>query len=60
MAKGWYEQPLAAEFVNEGKVYKAVRYPIKMAKGSFTVTMAKRCAKGFAHPVEFARITSGF
>ena len=31
-----------------------------MAKGSFTVTMAKRCAKGFAHPVEFARITSGF
>lgn len=55
------EQLLAAEFVNEGKVYKAVRYLDKDGQGQFYSDDGKALRKGFLRtPVEFARITSGF
>lgn len=55
------EQLLAAEFTNEGKVYKAVRYLDKDGQGQFYSDDGKALRKGFLRtPVEFARISSGF
>lgn len=55
------EQMLAAEFINEGKVYKAVRYLDKDGQGQFFSDDGKALRKGFLRtPVEFARISSGF
>jgi len=55
------EQLLAAEFINEGKVYKAVRYLDKDGQAQFYSDDGKALRKGFLRtPVEFARISSGF
>lgn len=55
------EQLLAAEFTNEGKLYKAVRYLDKDGQAQFYSDDGKALRKGFLRtPVEFARISSGF
>lgn len=55
------EQLLAAEFTNEGKTYKAVRYLDKDGQAQFFSDDGKALRKGFLRtPVEFARISSGF
>lgn len=55
------EQLLAAEFTNEGKLYKAVRYLDKDGHAQFYSDDGKALRKGFLRtPVEFARISSGF
>jgi len=52
---------LAAEFVNQGKRYRAVYYPGSDGKGGYYAPDGKNLRKAFLRsPLEFSRITSGF
>ena len=52
---------LAAEFVNNGKSYRAVRYDDMDGKGGYYTADGKNIRKAFLRsPLEFSRITSGF
>jgi len=54
-------QILAAEFVNNGKLYKAVYYTDPQGNGDYFDEEGKSMRKAFLRsPVEFARISSGF
>ena len=54
-------QILAAEFVNNGKVYKAVYYTDPQGKGDYFSEDGKSMRKAFLRsPVEFARVSSRF
>ncbi|MGR9117181.1 MAG: peptidoglycan DD-metalloendopeptidase family protein [Gammaproteobacteria bacterium] len=52
---------LAAEFVNEGKIYKAVRYEDKQGHANYFTPEGHGMRKAFIRtPVDFARISSPF
>ena len=52
---------LAAEFVNQGKKYQAIRYTDKGGKTDYYSLDGKSMRKAFLRtPVEFSRISSGF
>jgi murein DD-endopeptidase MepM/ murein hydrolase activator NlpD len=52
---------LAAEFVNQGKVYRAVRFEEPGGKADYYTPDGKRMHKAFLRtPVKFSRISSGF
>lgn len=52
---------LAAEFVNNGKTYRAVWYEDVEGKGGYYTADGKNIRKAFLRsPLEFSRITSGF
>lgn len=52
---------LAAEFVNQGKVHRAVRYVGKNGKVAYYSADGQALRKAFMRtPVDFARISSGF
>jgi murein DD-endopeptidase MepM/ murein hydrolase activator NlpD len=52
---------LAAEFVNRGRVYRAVRYELPGGKAEYFTPEGRSLRKAFLRfPVEFARISSGF
>lgn len=52
---------LAAEFVNQGKVYRAVRFEDSSGKADYYTPDGKRMHKTFLRtPVKFTRISSGF
>jgi murein DD-endopeptidase MepM/ murein hydrolase activator NlpD len=52
---------LAAEFVNNGKSYKAAWFPAKGTEGGYYSAEGKSLRKAFLRsPLEFSRITSGF
>lgn len=52
---------LAAEFINQGKVYRAVYYRDHTGHGDYYTPDGKNLRKAFLRsPLEFSRITSGF
>lgn len=52
---------IAAEFVNDGKTYKAVRYTNKDGVSRYYTPDGRGMQKAFLRtPIEFARISSGF
>ena len=52
---------LAAEFVNQGKSYRAVWYQNAEGKGGFYTPEGKNLRKAFLRsPLEFSRLSSGF
>jgi murein DD-endopeptidase MepM/ murein hydrolase activator NlpD len=52
---------LAAEFVNRGRAYRAVRYVMPDGKAEYFTPEGQSLRKAFLRfPVEFARISSGF
>ena len=52
---------LAAEFVNQGKVYRAVYYRDRSGHGDYYTPEGKNLRKAFLRsPLEFSRVTSGF
>ncbi len=52
---------LAAEFVNDGKIYRAVWFEGEDGKGGYYTPEGKNIRKAFLRsPLEFSRITSGF
>ena len=52
---------LAAEFVNDGRVYRAVWFEGEDGKGGYYTPEGKNIRKAFLRsPLEFSRITSGF
>ncbi|TRZ64546.1 MAG: M23 family metallopeptidase [Rhodocyclaceae bacterium] len=52
---------LAAEFANNGKIYRAVWYEDLDGKGGYYTADGKNIRKAFLRsPLEFSRITSGF
>lgn len=52
---------LAAEFVNDSKVYRAVWYGDKEGRGGYYTPEGKNLRKAFLRsPLEFSRVTSGF
>ncbi len=52
---------LAAEFVNRGRVYRAVRYEMPDGRAEYFTPDGRSLRKAFLRfPVEFARISSGF
>ena len=52
---------LAAEFINQGKVYRAVYYRDHAGHGDYYTPDGKNLRKAFLRsPLEFSRITSGF
>ena len=52
---------LAAEFVNDGRVLRAIWYEGKDGKGGYYTPDGKNVRKAFLRsPLEFSRITSGF
>lgn len=52
---------LAAEFVNDGKSYRAIWFGDKDAKGGYYSPEGKNLRKAFLRsPLEFSRVTSGF
>ena len=52
---------LAAEFVNRGRTYRAVRYELPDGKAEYFTPEGRSLRKAFLRfPVEFARISSGF
>lgn len=52
---------LAAEFVNRGRVYRAVRYEMPGGRAEYFTPEGRSLRKAFLRlPVEFARISSGF
>lgn len=52
---------LAAEFVNDGKTYRAVWFEGEDGKGGYYTPEGKNIRKAFLRsPLEFSRITSGF
>ncbi|GAC1628542.1 MAG: peptidoglycan DD-metalloendopeptidase family protein [Nevskia sp.] len=52
---------LAAEFVNQGRVYRAVRYVDSDGRASYFTPEGQALRKAFIRtPVDFARISSGF
>ena len=52
---------LAAEFVNNGKTYRAVYFQDKEGRGGYYTPEGKNLRKAFLRsPLEFSRITSGF
>ena len=52
---------LAAEFVNQGKVYRAVWFQDEEGKGGYYTPDGKNLRKAFLRsPLEFSRISSGF
>lgn len=52
---------LAAEFVNDGHVYRAVWYADEHGQGGYYTAEGKNIRKAFLRsPLEFSRITSGF
>lgn len=52
---------LAAEFVNDGKVYRAVWFEGEDGRGGYYTPEGKNIRKAFLRsPLEFSRITSGF
>ncbi|MCC6303316.1 MAG: peptidoglycan DD-metalloendopeptidase family protein [Gammaproteobacteria bacterium] len=52
---------LAAEFVNRGKVYRAVRYTEPGGSGQYYTAEGKSLRKAFLRsPVAFTRVSSGF
>jgi murein DD-endopeptidase MepM/ murein hydrolase activator NlpD len=52
---------LAAEFVNDGKVYRAVWFQDADGQGGYYTAEGKNIRKAFLRsPLEFSRITSGF
>jgi len=52
---------LAAEFVNQGRVYKAIRYTDASGRSDYYAPDGKSMRKAFLRtPVDFRRISSGF
>jgi len=52
---------LAAEFVNQGRVYRAVYFQDDEGRGGFYTPEGRNVRKAFLRsPLEFSRITSGF
>lgn len=52
---------LAAEFINNGKTYRAVWFQDKEGRGGYYTPEGKNLRKAFLRsPLEFSRITSGF
>jgi murein DD-endopeptidase MepM/ murein hydrolase activator NlpD len=52
---------LAAEFVNQGRVYRAVYFQDDQGRGGFYTPEGRNVRKAFLRsPLEFSRITSGF
>lgn len=52
---------LAAEFVNQGKTYRAVYFQDKLGHGGYYTPDGKNLRKAFLRsPLEFSRISSGF
>ena len=52
---------LAAEFINQGKSYRAVWFPDSEGKGGYYTPEGKNLRKAFLRsPLEFSRISSGF
>ncbi len=52
---------LAAEFINQGKSYRAVWFQDAEGKGGYYTTEGKNLRKAFLRsPLEFSRISSGF
>jgi murein DD-endopeptidase MepM/ murein hydrolase activator NlpD len=52
---------LAAEFINQGRVYRAVRFEDDEGRGGFYTPEGRNVRKAFLRsPLEFSRITSGF
>jgi murein DD-endopeptidase MepM/ murein hydrolase activator NlpD len=52
---------LAAEFINDGKIFRAFWYPHKDGTGSYYTEDGRNVRKAFLRsPLEFSRITSGF
>lgn len=52
---------LAAEFVNQGKAYRAVYFQDKLGHGGYYTPDGKNLRKAFLRsPLEFSRISSGF
>ena len=52
---------LAAEFVNQGKVYRTVYFQDKQGHGGYYTPEGKNLRKAFLRsPLEFSRISSGF
>ena len=52
---------LAAEFINNGKTYKAFWFEAEEGKGGYYTTDGKSLRKAFLRsPLEFSRVTSGF
>lgn len=52
---------LAAEFVNQGKTYRAVYFQDREGRGGYYTPDGKNLRKAFLRsPLEFSRITSGF
>lgn len=52
---------MAAEFINSGKVYRAIYYQAKDGHGGYYTADGKNLRKAFLRsPLEFSRITSGF
>jgi murein DD-endopeptidase MepM/ murein hydrolase activator NlpD len=52
---------LAAEFVNQGKTYRAVYFDYAQGQGGYYTPEGKNIRKAFLRsPLEFSRVTSGF
>jgi len=52
---------LAAEFVNNGKTYRAIWFQAEAGQGGYYTAEGKNIRKAFLRsPLEFSRITSGF
>ena len=52
---------LAAEFVNQGKAYRAVHFQDRDGRGGYYTPDGKNLRKAFLRsPLEFSRVTSGF
>jgi len=52
---------LAAEFINQGKVYRAIYFQHAEGEGGYYTADGKNIRKAFLRsPIEFSRITSGF
>ena len=52
---------LAAEFINEGKTYRAVYFAAQQGKGGYYTADGKSLKQAFLRsPLEFSRISSGF
>jgi murein DD-endopeptidase MepM/ murein hydrolase activator NlpD len=52
---------LAAEFINDGRTYRAIWYETADGKGGYYTAEGKNIRKAFLRsPLEFSRVTSGF
>lgn len=53
--------PLAVEFINQGKIYRAIRFETEAGRGAYYTPDGKSLRKAFLRaPVDFTRVSSRF